>query len=84
MHRVTIRSNVVELLVAITASTTVAVLVFVGGLAIGEGATSTRGATMTFAVAPSEGRLATPEYEEIRPTAYLCCALIYADPSMTP
>jgi hypothetical protein len=83
MHRLTIRSNVVELLVAITASTTVAVLVFVGGLAIG-GATSTRGATTAFAVAPSEGRLATPEYEEIRPTAYLCCALIYADPSMTP
>jgi len=82
MPRVTMRSNVVELLVAVTASTTVAVLVLVSGLAIGE-ATTAPGATTAFTVASTEGRLAAPEHEEIRPNAYLCCALVYADPSMS-
>jgi hypothetical protein len=77
------RSNVVELLVAVTASTIVAVLVLVSGLAI-EVATPATGATTAFAVASSEGRLATPEHEEVRPRTYLCCALVYEDSSMTP
>jgi hypothetical protein len=76
------RSNVVELLVAVAASTTVAVLVLVSGLAIGE-ATTVPGATAMFADASTEGRLETHEHEQVRPDAYLCCALIYADPSMS-
>jgi hypothetical protein len=82
MHRLATRTNLVELLLGTTGGMLVALLVLVGGVAIGE-ATSGAGLVTASAAGPGEVRLATSEPEVIRPTSVLCCALIYADPDVT-
>ena len=81
MHHVTIRANVVELLAAGAASMALALLVLVGGLAMGE-STTVPGVTTAFAVT-SDVLFMPPEDEETGPKSYLCCAMVYADPGMS-
>jgi hypothetical protein len=80
MDRVATRTNVAELLLAVASSAIIALLVLAGGAAIGE-ATAGSGMMAVARGVSSEIRPITSEHEEIRPGAYLCCALIYADSS---
>ena len=80
MGRVATRTNVAELLLAITSSAIIALLVLAGGAAIGDHLTDPAVVTAS-TVAASEGRIVVAEREEVRPTSFLCCALIYADPN---
>lgn len=81
VHRLAMRFNVVELLAVFAASTIIALLVFVSGLAIGEAAAGPWVARVS-AVVSTDVRLATSEHEGIQPTTYPCCALLYADGNM--
>ena len=80
MYRGARRTNVVDLLLGAGASMVMAILVLVGGAAIGE-ATTGPGPMMTPAVTAMEARFDPTEHDEIRPSSFLCCALIYADSS---
>jgi len=82
MHHVTIRTNIVELLTAVVASMTIALLVLVGGLAIGD-ATAVPGMMAAFAIASTDPQLVPLDDEETGPKSYVCCAMIYADPGMS-
>ena len=80
MHRVATGTNLVELMLTATSSAIIALLVLAGGAAIGE-ATAGSGMMAVATGASSDIRPITSEHDEIRPGAYLCCALIYADPN---
>jgi len=80
MDRVATRTNVAELLLAVTSSAIIAFLVLAAGAAIGDHVVDPEPLAAS-AVAASEGRIVAAEREVIRPTSVLCCALIYADPN---
>ena len=80
MYRGATRTNVADLLWGAGASMAVAILVLVGGAAIGEANTGPE-LVATSAVTATEVRFDPTEHDEIRTSSFLCCALIYADSS---